>query len=209
MGANIGTTCIYFKHKFDKNLKILAFEPDSTNYMLLKMNVALNNMSDDSILENFGLGDHESEQIMHITPSNPGHNTIIPDSEGLPTETIHIIKLDDYITKNNINPKEIKYIWIDTEGFEPQVLIGAKNLIMNNSIPIFMEFNPMTWNQSGLFEKMVTLLNDCYDYFIMISEMHNDKKNVNLYPINDLLKYKNLRVETGSMGDIFLVKDNS
>ena len=165
LGANIGTTCIYFKKKFDKNLKILAFEPDPTNYMLLKINLMLNHMDNDSIAEKLGLGAENSEQLMHINIANPGNNSIYPDSSDLPTEKITIVSLDDYLSKSNITGKEIKYIWIDTEGFEAQVLLGAKHLITNHSIPIFMEFNPTTWNKTGLYDNMVQLLKKCYDFY--------------------------------------------
>ena len=166
-------------------------------------------MTNDAILENYGLGNEESEQILHISPANPGHNTIIPDSAGLPTEKIRIIRLDDYISKTSIPANQIKYIWIDTEGFEAQVLLGAQNLLMNNSIPIFMEFNPKAWNQTGYYDQMVNLLNRCYQYFIKVPEFNADDEHIKLYPINFLLEYKNSKAYTGYLGDIFLVKNNS
>ena len=206
LGANIGTTCIYFKKKINKTLKILAFEPDPTNYMLLKMNLMLNHMDEDSIIERLGLGAENSEQIMHINPANPGNNSMYPGMTGLKTEKIHIVKLDDYIVKNNIKPEEIKYIWLDTEGFEPQVLLGAENLIMNQEIPIFMEFNAMDWNKSGYYDKMVELLEKRYSKFIIILEYIRNKGKAEERPIKDLLKFKESQMSTGSMGDIFLIK---
>ena len=206
LGANIGTTCVYFKWKYDKKLKILAFEPDPTNFMLLKMNIALNHITEDTTLENCGLGDKESYQIMHINPENPGNNSMYPGMTGLKTEKIHIVKLDDYIVKNNIKPEEIKYIWLDTEGFEPQVLLGAENLIMNQEIPIFMEFNAMDWNKSGYYDKMVELLEKRYSKFIIILEYIRNNGKAEERPIKDLLKFKESQMSTGSMGDIFLIK---
>ena len=206
LGANIGTTCVYFKWKFDKSLKILAFEPDPTNYMLLKMNVELNNMTADAILENYGLGAEESYQIMHINPENPGNNSIYPGIEGLETEKIHIVKLDEYLSKNNIPAEEIKYIWIDVEGFEAQVILGAENLLTNHQIPIFMEFNPMDWNKSGYFDKMVDFLEKYYSHFIIIPEYMRNNGSATIYSIRDLLNFRNSNMATGSMGDIFLIK---
>ena len=66
-----------------------------------------------------------------------------------PTETIKIMPLDGFLAKNKISARNVKYIWIDTEGFEVQVLLGAKNLIANNPAPIFMECNLNAWDKSG------------------------------------------------------------
>ena len=174
--------------------------------MLLKMNVTLNGMLNDSIVENFGLGNEESDQIMHVNLENPGGNGMYPYTPGLPTETIHIKVLDDYLSENNIPTNQVKYIWIDTEGFEPQVLLGAKNLLKNNSIPIFMEFNPMIWNRTGFYDKMMELLEQCYNYFVIVPEFMSNKENVNLHPLKELYNFKTSQAWIGSMGDIFLVK---
>lgn len=43
IGANIGTTSIYFRKKLAANLTYIAFEPVKENYKLLKINCILNN----------------------------------------------------------------------------------------------------------------------------------------------------------------------
>lgn len=206
LGANIGTTCIYFKKKFDESLKILAFEPDPTNYMLLKINLMINHVDKDSIAEQLGLGAENSEQLMHINFANPGNNSIYPDSLDLPTEKIHIVALDDYLIENSISGEEIKYIWIDTEGFEAQVILGAKNLITRYSIPIFMEFNPTIWNKTGVYDDMVQLLESCYESYVHIPEFIENNGKAQLHSISELLNFKKTEAITGSMGDIFLIK---
>ena len=206
LGANIGTTCIYFKKKFNDQLKILAFEPDPTNYMLLKINLMLNHVDNDSIAERLGLGAEKSEQLMHINLKNPGNNSIYPDNADLPTVKINIVSLDDYIFKNSINCNEIKYIWIDTEGFEAQVILGAKHLISENSIPIFMEFNPTAWDKTDVYDELIEFLEKCYKSYISIPDFIKNNGTSELHPIRELLKFKGVKVATGSMGDIFLVR---
>jgi len=61
LGANIGTTGIYFLKKLTPNLKLLAFEPDAENFKMLHANLILNDLYENSIVENFGLGIEESE----------------------------------------------------------------------------------------------------------------------------------------------------
>ena len=176
MGANIGTTGIYFCKKLAPNLKLLAFEPDSDNFKLLHINTILNDLEDRATLVNCGLGDKFEEQKMYRNLTNPGgngmFNYLLPKEKNFPTNTIKIISLDSYFAENKIAAENVKYIWIDTEGFEAQVLLGAKNLLQKNPAPVFMEFNPMIWNKTGYFERMIYLLKEIgYTHFIWVLEM--------------------------------------
>ncbi|MBQ3451322.1 MAG: FkbM family methyltransferase, partial [Selenomonadaceae bacterium] len=210
LGANIGTAGIYFCKKIAPNLKYIAFEPDAENFKLLHINTILNDLDDDSILVNFGLGEIFEEQQMYKNLSNPGGNGMfnkwLPSERNFPTETIKIIPLDVFFAENNLVAEDVKYIWIDTEGYEAQVLLGAKNLLTKNPAPIFMEFNPMAWNRTGYFERFVDLLKTVgYTHFIWILEMFQRKKEI-IYPIDKLWDWKNSNNWIGSLGDIFLIK---
>ena len=224
LGANIGTTGIYFCKKLAPNLKLLAFEPDTENFKLLRINTILNDMEDKATLVNCGLGDKFDEMTMYRSLQNPGANSVIkfyddkfdettaytnsiPKFYGeRPTETIKIIPLDSYLAENKIAAEEIKYIWIDTEGFEAQVLLGAKNLLTKNPAPVFMEFNPTAWNKTGHFEKFISLLKTAgYSHFIWVKEMSlfSEEK---IYPLDKLRDWKNSNENIGNLGDIFLIK---
>ena len=205
LGANIGTTGIYFTKKIAPNLKLLAFEPDAENFKLLNANLILNDMINKSIAVNYGLGEDFEEKIIYRNLINPGGNGMFPYEKNMPTEKIEIIPLDAYFDEMQIAPSEVKYIWIDTEGFEAQVLLGAKNLLRENPAPIFMEFNPMMWNKSGCFEIMIALLKSVgYSHWIYIPEFMKGKEN--LFPIDTLFDYKDSTYWIGSIGDIFLVR---
>ena len=211
LGANIGTTGIYFTKKLAPNLKLLAFEPDAENFKLLRTNLILNDIGDDkAIAVNCGLGDKFDEMTMYRNLQNPGGNGMFSHllQEDFPTETVKIIPLDFYLAENNIASREVKYIWIDTEGFEPQVLLGAKNLLAENTAPIFMEFNPMIWSKSGYLGKMIDLLKTVgYTHYIWIPELEQTGKE-KLYTIDELWNFKDSTNWIGSMGDIFLLKTN-
>lgn len=211
LGANIGTAGIYFCKKIAPHLKWLAFEPDAENFKLLRVNTILNDMEDRAILVNCGLGDKFDELTMYRNLSNPGGNGLfnnwLPSERNAPTETIEIIPLDAFLAENKIAASEVKYIWIDTEGFEAQVLFGAKNLLSQNAPPIFMEFNPMTWNKTGYFEKFVALLKSVgYTHFIWVLEMIQSGQE-KIYPIEKLFDWQNSDAWIGSLGDIFLIKN--
>ena len=124
-----------------------------------------------------------------------------------PIGTVKIVALDSYLAENNIAAQEVKYIWIDTEGFEAQVLLGAKNLLAENPAPIFMECNLTAWEKSGLFEDMMSLLATRYTHFIMFSgDNETANRNETLYPLNALRTIERAKNALGQIGDIFLIK---
>lgn len=201
IGANIGTTCIYFKKKVDKNVDILAFEPESNNYKLLSTNLLLNGLDKVSVAENYGLSEKQEHRKLHINNYNPGQNSIIHDY-GQVSEEIKMISLDEYLLQNGISADEIKYMWIDTEGFEPFVLNGGKNALNSGNFPVFMELNPYLWNAAGLYEKMMELLCKIYTKFIIIDEVLEG--NESLHQIDELWQYR--EASQFFQSDIFLIK---
>ncbi len=207
-GANIGTTGIYFLKQLTPNLKLLAFEPDKENYKLLRINLLLNELEEKAVTENCGLGMEESEENFYRVEHNPGGSGMFANvylssiNMEVEPEKIKIIPPDKYLVEKNISPEEIKYIWIDTEGFEAQVILGAKNLLEKNPAPIFMEFNPGAWNKSGLYEPMTEFLSRHYESYILVQEAEKTD-SPNLYPIEKLLEFKE---RTEQIGDIFLIR---
>ena len=201
LGANIGTTGIYFLKKLTPNLKLLAFEPDPENFKMLRTNLILNDMENKTLAVNCGLGDKFDEMTMYRDLANPGHNNLTEPKDNVPTETVKIIPLDSYLAENKIAASEVKYIWIDTEGFEAQVLLGAKNLLRENPAPIFMECNLRAWDNSGYFEDMMTLLAKGYSHFVLITG-----GNGILYPLETLRTLERPDNPLGQIGDIFLIR---
>ena len=139
IGANIGSAGIFFCKEIDPSLSYIAFEPDSENFKLLKINTILNDL-DNIILENKGCGNKNETLTMYKNLNNPGgnglFNFLLEDEKNFPTESIDIITLDSFFKDKSSLAKNIKYMWIDAEGNEAQVLLGASNLLINNNKPI-------------------------------------------------------------------------
>ena len=202
LGANIGTTGIYFLKNLAPDLNLLAFEPDTENFKLLRINTILNDLEDRATLVNCGLGDKADELILYRGLTNPGGNSILKPGANRPTETIKVIALDSYFAENKIPAAQIKYIWIDTEGFEAQVIVGMKNLLKENPAPIFMECNLGAWDNSGLFEDMLALLAENYSHFILFPLKGKEE----LYPLETLRTLERAKNVLGQIGDIFLIR---
>ncbi len=202
IGANIGTTCIYFKKKIDPSVTILAFEPEEKNYRLLQTNLTLNNLSAESICENYGLSEQSEEQILYVNKANPGQNSVLLDY-GQEKENIDMVSLDDYLQNKGILPQDIKYIWIDTEGFEPMVIAGAGKTLQNGRIPVFMELNPYLWNAAGMYEKLMQVLTGIYQKYLIIDEVLEGQEV--LHDIEELWQYR--EAPQFWQHDIFLIKE--
>lgn len=145
IGANVGTTCIYVKKKKIPNATIIAFEPVRDNYKLLKINHMLNDI-DDSILVNKAVMNQTSTYSMAINETNMGNCIIIPDdldaeSISVSTEQVESTTIKEFIEENNIQAVDVKYVWIDTEGFETEVLLAAEPLLCEESTAFYLEYS--------------------------------------------------------------------
>jgi FkbM family methyltransferase len=137
-GANIGLHTLNMAKIVGKTGKVFAFEPEITNFEILKKNIKLNNYTN-IFAEHKAVG--EKDGIATLYRSNhPGMHKI--DSEPQHSKdklNVDIINLDNFFNKNHIQPK-IDFIKIDVEGFELSVLKGMKNILKNNkNIKILLE----------------------------------------------------------------------
>ena len=197
IGANIGTTCIYFKKMIDKNIRILAVEPSDQNYRLLQVNSLLNELdTSDCIFVNKGLSDKQSTASFIYNPRNPGGSAVVLE-EG--KDRVELTTLDDIFESNKLDPETIKYIWIDVEGFEARVLAGAHNVLDHISVPILMEFTPRFYAQKeGEFELLMSELERFFSSFICIQDIERGSR-----PIGMLWEEQN---HHDIQWDIFLLK---
>jgi len=155
VGANIGLITLGVNLNINnKKINIHCFECDSNNFTNLKFNTKNHN---NIKIYNFGLGDNFSLGNMSINRYNNGCSYIkncyskdeskelnyncFKESD-LENNTIQhdnyfaIVKLDDirYMFKNRVS-----VIKIDVEGYEKQVLVGAKKFIEEHKPYIFIE----------------------------------------------------------------------
>lgn len=202
LGANIGTTSIYFRKKIDTNVEIIAFEPDERNNKLLQINMLLNGLVGEAYVEAYGLSDRRENKELYYDENNPGGTSLVRNSGGTATE-VPLISLDEYFEESGFDDAKIKYIWIDTEGFEPFVVGGAMNILKKRAIPLYMEFNPYWWNKQGLLQTMVDYLHEAgYTKYILIQEYMEGREAI--WPVDSLVAFKD--VGPNRLWDIFLIK---
>jgi len=143
VGANVGIYSIFFEKTFGKS-KIMSFEPAETTHALLLKNLN-HNKSSRVMTFKLGLGSSDEEAYLTKSPDGAGSNSIVlkKSNTSSMSEKIEMTSIDLLI---NSNPKYApKFIKIDVEGYEPQVILGGKSYITESKPIIMMEVFPHLW----------------------------------------------------------------
>ncbi|MCI9200237.1 MAG: FkbM family methyltransferase [Lachnospiraceae bacterium] len=206
IGGNIGTTSIYVLKEKSPKLKVIAFEPVKDNIRMFKANCILNDIDDKQItLVEKALSNECSDKVVEKDIFNPGMAHIVDKGKEnrAYAETVESIALDDYLRMHGTAYQDIRYIWMDVEGFEGFVVDGAKELLSSSKIPVCMEFVPKYLRRQGSYELLLQNLKRCYTHFIWLNE-YLDNNVDELREIGDL---ENFSQQLGDgQADIFLVK---
>jgi len=166
IGANIGIYSIYAAAKF-KNLKIISFEPSTSNTRTLSRNISINNF--DNRIKMFPIALCEKPNIIskfNETKFSEGWSGSTFDNDF----NAEGKKLSKKLIKNNyqifgtsideiLKQKVLEipnYIKIDVDGIEHLILKGAKNLLKHKNLrEILVKMNPRFKLQYNLIEKLL------------------------------------------------------
>jgi len=132
VGAHQGETALYFAKKFPKST-IRSFEPVSSNYNLLIQNCRkLENFH----AHNFALGEQNTKTKIFLQGASVIHSLRDdlnkPSTEDTKSEDIKV-KTIDYVL-NEFETTTIDLLKIDVEGYEIQVLEGARKSLTEKKI---------------------------------------------------------------------------
>jgi len=127
-GANCGHLSIFFSKLVGKNGLVYAFEPDTFNIERINTNIKLNkDLSNNIKIEELLLW-NENKLVDFYEAGTVGSSAIwIPDTDKCVKK--EAIRIDDWVTKNNI--QELDFIKMDIEGAEIEALEGCIQTIQN------------------------------------------------------------------------------
>ena len=147
IGANIGLHTLNMARIVGNTGQVFAFEPDPSNFEILKKNVKINNYKN-IILEQKAVGDKHGRVTLYQS-DNPINHRIFPQTERATNQVqVELTNLDNYFDSDMID--KINFIKIDVEGMEFGVLKGMKNILKNNKkIKILFEFVPKDTIEAG------------------------------------------------------------
>ncbi len=131
VGANVGLWTLYM---LKRKVRVYAFEPSSVPFELLKSY----EKDYPDLLKTYpvALGDTEKvgQLLLH---SSPGHNSLSEPSQDFTGNTLKV----NVKTLDSFNLQNVGLIKIDTQGYESQVLLGAKETILKNKPRLIIEIH--------------------------------------------------------------------
>lgn len=166
VGANIGTTTVaaLMTHGF---AKAIAIEPGPENFRLLRLNVVVNGLEGRVRTLQLAVSDADGRAELALNPRKGGDHRMLDWLTAAKTaqkrERIKVrrVALDTMIVKGVLDAQDIGLLWIDTQGHEGHVLNGARHLL-EQGVPIVMEFDPALLAQSKTLESTIALLGQHY-----------------------------------------------
>lgn len=179
VGANIGITSLWLA-KYHK--KVYAFEPEPRNCHRLIENCKINHIESIELVKKAVSSKNGILDFYILT--GYGHHSLgeVTTSKIVGKKKVKTVSLNSFCNKNKID--KIDTLKIDVEGFEEEVLSGAKKLLAKKKIKVII-FEVSKVPLESLNKNPNDLLNLLNKYKYTVFDM-NDKKvdSFNLSEIN-------------------------
>lgn len=136
IGANIGNHSIYLAYV--SGCSVICFEPDKNLTNAIEYSAKLNSLIDKIQIYEAAVGSKNTKceiKISDDSPENVGSQQVLADRGNI-----------DMISLDSLELNKVDCMKIDVEGFEKEVLLGAKNLIKDNKPIIYIE----AWDKNYL-----------------------------------------------------------
>lgn len=155
VGANTGYTATWFSTIAER---VFAFEPHPNNVRLLREQIRIRRISNVRVIES-AVSDRLGSATLRCKPRS-GHHSLddVGASETLGTIEVPCTTIDAFMDAEGIDL--VTLLKIDVEGFEPEVLNGARLSLSSRNIErVLFEYSPAFYAQRGIDVKLpVTLL---------------------------------------------------
>lgn len=179
IGANIGYYTLIFAKLVGEEGRVYAFEPDPTNFALLKKNVEINGYKN-VVLVQKAVSNNSGRIKLYLSKNNMGDHRIYDSGEdGRQHIEIEAIRLDDYFEHFE---GRIDFIKMDIQGAEGGAIQGMYNLLnKNNNVKIVTEFWPIGLKRFGTDpEEFLRLLIKLGFKLYEVNEQDKEIKPVNI-----------------------------
>lgn len=150
---DIGANCGHFSVKLatyckghQPDVRVHAFEPNPFVFESLEVNAGLNNLQSHLWLHSLGLGSENEKRFFDYQEQNMGAGRVVPRSASGKLE-VTIRRLDDVV--DTLNLKNIVFIKLDVEGFEPDVFEGAWKTLASFRPAVFFEVTQRWYEANG------------------------------------------------------------
>ena len=181
VGANIGLMSLTASQIVGPTGKVYAFEPVPDVFAILKKNVSINNANNIFPVQKALGSKSEQKTIYEQAHINKGSATFIkPTSANVAHQEVMVGTIDDFAKSMGITA--VRLIKADVEGWELDVLQGAKHLLSENHAPV------LCVEYSGSFSPRKKKLIDLYDFIRSVNEYQIFKLKHGKETISQLVK---------------------
>ena len=172
-GAYDADSILKFNSKFSKLDCVIAYEPDIVNFGKLIVNCSENKLLTKNIFY-FNAGVWKFQDYMKFDSTENMASNLSEHGEKI----IQVLDLDSSALPFINDQSNDIFLKMDIEGAEPHAIIGAKKLILNNSVNLAIS---IYHNPEDLFNipLMISELNKNYDYYLR--QHGNDSMDLVLY----------------------------
>ena len=149
IGANVGYYTILMSDLVGPTGKVYAFEPDPTNFAILKENVG---DRENVNLVNVAISDHDGTEKLYLSKINKGDHRLYPEYEGQECVQVDVIDLDSYFVRRWATgmPRQVNFIKLDAQGSEYSAICGATKLLeASPNIQMVVEYSPKMMEKYG------------------------------------------------------------
>ena len=167
-GANIGSFSVLSLNS-RKNISVYAFEPVNMTFSVLKKNTA---PYIDIHCYKKGLGNVLARQKIYISDGSSAGSTFvanesdISNSGGRLSEEVDVDTIDNFVVRNSLN--KVDLIKMDTEGYEFEILSGARETIKKFG-PVIVASAYHKPNDKIVLPQLVKSINPLYESKLLIS----------------------------------------
>lgn len=134
VGAHIGTYTIPFALQIGSNGKVIALEPNDSNADILEKNIRINKLSNVILVRKAAA---KQPGILNLRLASDPMLSMINAFNDLDTTSVKTVDLDSLI--GDLSIMKVDWLKIDAEGFELEVLEGAKSILERFSPTIIIE----------------------------------------------------------------------
>jgi len=157
VGANIGYYTVLLAKKVKK---VYAIEPEKESYEILRKNTR--GMTG-VVTIMAAASDKKGAGKLAVSEENFGDHRLVTEGTGKAVKTITLDELAE--------EERVGLIKIDTQGWEPKVIEGAKKIISRDRPVIFLEYSPTRYEETGNDgDRMIEFLKEIYGQIWVIDE---------------------------------------
>lgn len=167
VGANVGIHTSIAARSVAPDGTVYSFEPVPENYDILVQNLARNHLTN-VVVEKFAIGNEVGHSTIYLADHSIGTHSLLRsnDSNSVKSLSVPVTTLDSYFADQM--PDVVNLLKIDVEGYEPNVLAGAIELI-GRTDQLLIEYNRVSIEANGGVDSFIALLAG-FDYLYQINE---------------------------------------